>query len=244
MLVVCLPTYNERENLTPMVSALDAELVQLDEAARILVVDDASPDGTGQLADDLRAQNPRLRVLHRRKKEGIGPAYLAAFEAALAFGADLVVQMDCDFSHSPGDVRRLIREAASADLVIGSRYASGGSIHHWKSGRRAMSRAGCAYARAILAAPIRDLTSGFKCFRRPVLEHIDFDLVTSRGYAFQIEMTYRALRAGFRVREVPIIFYERTVGQSKMTNAIAAEALFRVPKLRLASARVRRSGGE
>ncbi len=243
MLVVCLPTYNERGNLAPLVSALDAEIVRLDETARILVVDDASPDGTGQLADELQAENPRLQVLHRNRKEGIGPAYLAAFESALALGADLVVQMDCDFSHSPGDVSRLVRETSRADLVIGSRYANGGAIHDWKRTRRAVSRAGCAYARALLAAPIRDLTSGFKCFRRPVLESIDFDLVESRGYVFQIEMTYRALLAGFRVREVPIVFYERTVGQSKMTKSIVAEALFRVPELRLTRARGRRQGG-
>ena len=241
MLVVCLPTYNERENLAPMVSALDQELARLDESAVIIVVDDASPDGTGQLADELRRQYPRLQVLHRDRKEGIGPAYLAAFAHALALGADLVVQMDCDFSHSPGDIPRLGREATTADLVIGSRYASGGAIHNWKPVRRAVSRAGCAYARALLAAPIRDFTSGFKCFRRSVLESIDFRLIASRGYAFQIEMTYRALRAGYCVREVPIVFVERTAGESKMGNRIVAEALFRVPEMGLAGALARRS---
>ena len=244
MLVVCLPTYNERENLAPMVAALDAQLAWLGEPGRILVVDDASPDGTGQLADELQAQHPRLSVLHRPRRRGIGPAYAAAFTRALALDADLVVQMDCDFSHSPGDVPRLVREATNADLVIGSRYARGGAIHGRTPARRAVSRAGCAYARALLGAPVRDLTSGFKCFHRAVLESVDFERSAGRGYAFQIEMTYRALRSGFRVSEVPIVFEERAAGRSKMSVGLAGEALLHVPKLRLAHARTPRPDDE
>jgi dolichol-phosphate mannosyltransferase len=226
---VCLPTYNERENLEPMVAAL---LERLGPDGSVLVIDDGSPDGTGEIADRLAAEEPRVTVLHRPVKEGLGPAYIAGFRRALAAGAELVLEMDCDFSHDPADVPRLIAAAADADLVLGSRYADGGRIENWGPLRRFVSRAGSLYAQALLAAPVRDLTGGFKCYRRQVLETIDLDAVSSRGYAFQIETTYRALRAGFRVVEVPITFADRTVGTSKMSPAIATEAIWRVPYLR------------
>jgi dolichol-phosphate mannosyltransferase len=226
---VCLPTYNERENLEPMVAAL---LERLGPDDSVLVIDDRSPDGTGAIADRLAAEEPRVAVLHRQQKEGLGPAYIAGFRRALADGADLVLEMDCDFSHDPADVPRLIAAAADADLVLGSRYADGGRIENWGPLRRFVSRAGSLYAQALLAAPVRDLTGGFKCYRRQVLETIDLDAVSSRGYAFQIETTYRALRAGFRVVEVPITFADRRAGTSKMSPAIATEAIWRVPYLR------------
>jgi dolichol-phosphate mannosyltransferase len=226
---VCLPTYNERENLEPMVAAL---LERLGPDDSVLVIDDRSPDGTGAIADRLAAEEPRVAVLHRQQKEGLGPAYIAGFRRALAYGAELVLEMDCDFSHDPADVPRLIAAAADADLVLGSRYADGGRIENWGPLRRFVSRAGSLYAQALLAAPVRDLTGGFKCYRRQVLETIDLDAVSSRGYAFQIETTYRALRAGFRVVEVPITFADRRAGTSKMSPAIATEAIWRVPYLR------------
>jgi dolichol-phosphate mannosyltransferase len=227
---VCLPTYNERENLEPMVAAL---LERLGPDDRVLVIDDSSPDGTGELADRLAAEDPRrVSVLHRAAKEGLGPAYIAGFRRALADGAELVLEMDCDFSHDPGDVPRLVAAAGDADLVLGSRYADGGRIENWGAPRRFVSRAGSLYAQALLGAPVHDLTGGFKCYRREVLERIDLDAVSSRGYAFQIETTYRALRAGFRVVEVPITFADRRAGTSKMSPAIALEAIWRVPLLR------------
>jgi dolichol-phosphate mannosyltransferase len=226
---VCLPTYNERENLEPMVAAL---LERLGPDDRILVIDDSSPDGTGELADRLAAADPRVAVLHRPVKEGLGPAYLAGFRRALAEGAELVLEMDCDFSHDPDDVPRLVAAAAEADLVLGSRYVDGGRIENWGPVRRLVSRAGSLYAQVLLGAPVRDLTGGFKCYRRAVLEAIDLDAVSARGYAFQIETTYRTLRAGFRVLEVPITFVDRKVGTSKMSPTIAVEAIWRVPYLR------------
>jgi dolichol-phosphate mannosyltransferase len=231
---VCLPTYNERENLEAMVRALAGVLGPDD---RVLVVDDNSPDGTGTIADRLAAELPFVGVLHRPKKEGLGPAYLAGFRRALADGAELVLEMDCDFSHRPADVRRLIEAAADADLVVGSRYVPGGRIENWGLGRRIISRGGSLYAQLLLGVPIRDLTGGFKCYRRSVLERIDLDAIDSRGYAFQIETTYRALRAGFRVVEVPISFADREVGGSKMSRSIVFEAVWKVPVLRLAALR-------
>jgi dolichol-phosphate mannosyltransferase len=225
---VCLPTYNERENLEPIVAAL---LDRLGPDDRILVIDDSSPDGTGELADRLAAKHPRVAVLHRPVKDGLGPAYLAGFQRALADGYELVLEMDCDFSHDPDDVPRLIDAAAEADLVLGSRYVRGGRIENWGPLRRFVSRAGSLYAQTLLWAPVRDLTGGFKCYRRTVLETIDLDAVSARGYAFQIETTYRAVRAGFRVLEVPITFIDRRAGTSKMTPAIALEAVWRVPYL-------------
>jgi dolichol-phosphate mannosyltransferase len=226
---LCLPTYNERENLEPMLRALAGKGV------RVLVVDDNSPDGTGEIADRLARELDYVDVLHRKAKEGLGPAYLAGFRRALAGGADLVLEMDCDFSHSPDDVPRLIAAADEADLVIGSRYVAGGSIGNWGIVRRFVSAGGSLYARVLLGAPVRDLTGGFKCYRRRVLETIDLDAIHSKGYAFQIETTYRTLRAGFRVDEIPIHFVDREEGGSKMSRAIVAEAIWKVPGLRLAA---------
>jgi dolichol-phosphate mannosyltransferase len=234
--VVCLPTYNERENLEPMVRALGAVLA---DGSLVLVVDDSSPDGTGEVAERLAAELPFLRVLHRSRKEGLGPAYLEAFRRALALGADLVLEMDCDFSHDPHDVPRLLAAAAEADVALGSRYVPGGRIVNWGRIRRLVSAAGSRYACAVLGVPVRDLTGGFKCYRRSVLERIDLDAISSRGYAFQIETTYRALRAGFRVVEVPIDFVDRERGGSKMSRGIVFEAIWKVPALRLAALRGR-----
>jgi dolichol-phosphate mannosyltransferase len=229
---VCLPTYNERENLEPMLRALGQSIGPDD---RILVIDDSSPDGTGEIADRLASELPYVGVLHRERKEGLGPAYLAGFRRALADGAELVLEMDCDFSHDPRDVPRLIDAAGSADVVLGSRYVEGGAIRNWGAVRRFVSFGGSLYARVVLGTSLHDLTGGFKCFRRRVLETIDLDAVTAKGYAFQIEMTYRALCAGFRVVEVPITFVDREQGGSKMSRAIVLEAIWRVPLLRLAA---------
>ena len=231
---VCLPTYNERENLEPMLRALG------DEDVRVLVIDDSSPDGTGELADRLAAELDYVDVLHRGRKEGLGPAYLAGFRRALATDAELILEMDCDFSHNPADVPRLIARAeGGADLVLGSRYAPGGSIGNWGLLRRIVSSGGSWYARLLLGVGIRDLTGGFKCYRRRVLESIDLDAIESKGYAFQIETTYRALRAGFRVEEIPIHFVDREEGGSKMSKSIVVEAVWKVPALRLAALRGR-----
>jgi dolichol-phosphate mannosyltransferase len=227
---ICLPTYNERENLGPMVAAL---LERLGPDDRILVVDDGSPDGTGELADRLAAQHDRVSVLHRATKSGLGPAYIAGFHRALADGAELVLEMDCDFSHDPDDVPRLIATAADADLVLGSRYVKDGGVANWGAGRRFISRAGSWYAQMLLSTHLRDLTGGFKCYRREVLEGIDLDAVSAKGYAFQIETTYRTLRKGFRVVEIPITFTDREAGHSKMSRSIVLEAIWRVPLLRL-----------
>ena len=228
---VCLPTYNELENLEAMVRTLGAVLREGD---RVLVVDDASPDGTGALADRLAGELPFVSVLHRPGKEGLGPAYIAGFRRALADGAELVLEMDCDFSHDPAAVPSLIAAAEDgADLVLGSRYVPGGSIPNWGALRRFVSLGGNLYAQVILGSRLRDLTGGFKCFRARVLETIDLDAIRARGYAFQIETTYRVVRAGFRVVEVPISFSDREHGHSKMSRAIVAEAIWQVPLLRL-----------
>ena len=233
--VVCLPTYNERENLEPMLRAL-GEVLGPDD--RVLVIDDNSPDGTGELADRLAAELEAVEVLHRPRKEGLGPAYLAGFRRALELGAELVVEIDCDFSHDPADVPRLLDAAADADLVLGSRYVPGGSVEDWGAVRRAISRAASLYTQVLLM-PVKDPTGGFKCFRRTVLEQIDLEAIASRGYMFQIETTYRARRAGFRVIEVPIRFTDREVGGSKMSRSIVLEAIWKVPLLRLAALRGR-----
>jgi dolichol-phosphate mannosyltransferase len=228
--VVCLPTYDERENLEPMLHALG------DKNVRVLVIDDNSPDGTGELADRLAAELAYVDVLHRESKEGLGPAYLAGFRRALADGAELVLEMDCDFSHDPNAVPRLIAAVeGGADLALGSRYVRGGGVRNWGLLRRFISAGGSFYARIILGVKVRDLTGGFKCYRRAVLETIDLDAVDSKGYAFQIETTYRALRAGFKVVEVPITFADREFGGSKMSKGIVAEAIWKVPGLRLAA---------
>ena len=232
--VICLPTYNERENLESMLHAL-APL-----GVRVLVIDDNSPDGTGEIADRLAAELDFVSVLHRPQKEGLGPAYLAGFHRALADGADYILEMDCDFSHDPADVARLIAACdAGADLALGSRYVTGGGTENWGLTRRLVSTGGSLYARLLLGVRIRDLTGGFKCYRRAVLERIDLDAIHSKGYAFQIEGTYRTLRAGFTVVEVPIRFVDRTAGHSKMSKAIFLEAVSRVPVLRLAALRGR-----
>ena len=231
--VICLPTYNERENLEPMLLALEQVLPQ---GGRVLVIDDGSPDGTGELADRLAEQLPFVSVLHRQRKDGLGRAYVAGFHRALADGADLILEMDCDFSHDPKDVPRLIAAAEDADVAIGSRYVAGGGTENWGAIRRLISRSASVYTRMLLM-PINDPTSGFKCFRRAVLERIDLDAIHSKGYAFQIENVYRSLRAGFRVVEVPITFAERHMGHSKMNRGIVLEAIWKVPALRLAAAR-------
>jgi dolichol-phosphate mannosyltransferase len=232
--VICLPTYNERENLERMVEALEPLGV------RVLVIDDNSPDGTGDIADRLATEKDWLTVLHRPQKEGLGPAYLAGFRQVLQVEAGYVLEMDCDFSHDPADVPRLIEAcSAGADVALGSRYVTGGGTANWGAARRFVSAGGSFYARTLLGVPIRDLTGGFKCFRREVLEQIDLDAIRSKGYAFQIELTYRAIRGGFRVVEVPILFSDRTEGQSKMSRGIFLEAVLRVPALRLEALRHR-----
>jgi dolichol-phosphate mannosyltransferase len=236
VICVCLPTYNERENLEPMVDRL-GEILGGDGV--VLVIDDNSPDGTGEIADRLAAERSWVHVLHRPRKEGLGPAYLDGFRRALELGVDLIFELDCDFSHDPADIPRLAASAEDADLVIGSRYVSGGGTRNWGLVRRLISRGGSLYAQLLLGVPVRDLTGGFKCYRRGVLETIDLDAIHSKGYAFQIETTYRALRAGFRVTEVPIVFTDREVGSSKMSKAIVLEAVWKVPALRLASLRAR-----
>jgi dolichol-phosphate mannosyltransferase len=224
-----LPTYNEAENLEPFVAAV---LPKLPEEARVLIVDDNSPDGTGRIAERLAEEEGRVRFLHRERKEGLGPAYIAGFREALVEGAGLVLEMDADFSHDPAYLPRLLEAAKRADLVIGSRYVEGGGVSDWGPLRRLISRGGSSYARFILGVEVKDLTGGFKCFRREVLEAIDLGVVDARGYAFQIEITYRALRAGFRVVEVPIVFRDREAGKSKMDRSIVLEAIWRVPQLR------------
>jgi dolichol-phosphate mannosyltransferase len=231
-----LPTFNEAENLEPLVEAVRAKLPP---GSQVLVVDDSSPDGTGEVAELLSRRHGDVHVLHRARKEGLGPAYIAGFRQALAAGAGLVLEMDADFSHDPAYLPRLLEAAERADVVLGSRYVAGGGVSDWGPLRRAISRGGSVYARLVLGLGVRDLTGGFKCFRREVLEAIDLDRISARGYAFQVEMTYRAVRLGFRVAEVPIVFRERRVGKSKMDLAIVTEAVWRLPLLRFGRRRVR-----
>ena len=204
-----------------------------EQGVRVLVIDDNSPDGTGRLADRLAQELEYVDVLHRPRKEGLGPAYIAGFRQALADGAERILEMDCDFSHDPKDVPRLIAATEDADLALGSRYVEGGEVADWGVVRRAVSATGSVYARVLLSLQVRDLTGGFKCYRADVLRTIDLDAIDSKGYAFQIETTYRALRARFRVVEVPIRFVDREVGGSKMSGAIVLEAIWKVPALRL-----------
>src|SRR5215218_7861261 len=228
---IVLPTYCEAANVERMTRALRAAAPP---DARVLIVDDASPDGTGRLADRLAAADPHVSVLHRPAKRGLGPAYVAGFDHALARGAGALVEIDCDFSHDPAAVPALLAAVADgADLALGSRYVPGGGIEGWARWRRAVSRAGCAYARAVLRVPVRDLTGGCKAFRAEALEAIDFRTARARGYAFQVELTYRTLRAGFRVTELPITFRERREGASKLSGLVALEAAWRIPALRL-----------
>ncbi|MGI9556336.1 MAG: polyprenol monophosphomannose synthase [Solirubrobacterales bacterium] len=230
-----VPTYNEAEGIAEIVTEARHHLPS---PHRILIVDDDSPDGTGRIADELAAESAEVGVIHRTSKDGLGPAYVAGFHAALEAGAELVVQMDADFSHDPADLPRLLAAAENADLVLGSRYVDGGAIERWGRRRKAISRWGSRYARVVLGVEVHDLTAGFKCWRRETLEGIDLDGVSARGYAFQVEMTYRAIEAGFEVVEVPIVFHDRRVGDSKMTRSIVLEAAWRVPAMRF-----RRSSG-
>ncbi len=231
-----LPTYDEAENIEPFVEAV---LAKLPSSARVLIVDDDSPDGTGQIADRLAELHENVAVLHRPRKEGLGPAYIAGFRQALAEGAGLVLEMDSDFSHDPAYLPRLLEAAQGADLVLGSRYVPGGGVRDWGPLRRAISRGGSAYARLVLGLDVLDLTGGFKCFRREVLEAIDLDSVQARGYAFQVELTYQAIRRGFKVVEVPIVFRDRQAGSSKMDGSIVVEAAWKVPMLRFGRGRAR-----
>jgi dolichol-phosphate mannosyltransferase len=233
---VILPTYDEAANLEAVVGGVRAAL----PGARILVVDDHSRDGTAELADELARADARVDVIHRPAKAGIGRAYVAGFTAALAGGAELVVEMDADLSHDPGDLPRLVAAADDgADLVLGSRYVPGGGVEEWGLRRRTLSRFGCAYARRVLGVPVRDLTGGFKCFRASALRAIDYPTAGAQGYVFQVELTWRALRAGLTVVELPITFRERRHGRSKMSARIAREAVWRVPALRFGPRRWR-----
>ena len=227
-----LPTYNEAENIDPFVRAVLPQLASSGVEHHLLIVDDNSPDGTGALADKLADEFPEVEVLHRPAKHGLGRAYIAGFRRVLDSGADLVLEMDADFSHDPADIPRLIRAAVNADLVLGSRYVRGGGVSDWGLLRRMLSRGGCWYAQHVLGVPVRDLTGGFKCFNRRVLDTLHLDDVHADGYGFQIELTYYALKAGFSVVEVPITFRERRVGTSKMSPRIAIEAVWKVPALR------------
>ncbi|MDX6569446.1 MAG: dolichol-phosphate mannosyltransferase [Gaiellales bacterium] len=238
--LLCLPTYDERENLESMIAALGSVRERTPISGDVLVIDDNSPDGTGAIADELARDRPWLHVLHRPVKQGLGRAYLAGFRWALEHDYEYVLEMDCDFSHDPESVPSLLDAAiGGADLVLGSRYVAGGGVRDWGLSRRVISAGGCLYARTILGVQVRDLTGGFKCFRRAVLERIPLDAVDAQGYMFQIEMTYRALRDGFRVVEVPITFADRRLGGSKMSRRIVLEAVRRVPELRLAAFRKR-----
>jgi dolichol-phosphate mannosyltransferase len=231
--LVVMPTYNERENLPQIVPAILAQAAELD----VLVVDDNSPDGTGQLADELaRASPARVSVLHRAKKQGLGPAYLEGFAKALALGYGRILQMDADFSHDPSRLPALLAASREGDLGLGSRYVPGGGTRNWGLGRRVLSRGGSIYARTILGIKISDLTGAFRCYRREVLEALDLGTVTSTGYAFQIELIYRVVCRGFRVVEVPFVFVDRFAGKSKMTSSIIAEAVWRVWQVRFSKA--------
>jgi len=224
--LVVIPTYDERENLGGVVARLHAAVPEAD----VLVVDDASPDGTGELADAMSADDPRIRVLHRTAKEGLGAAYLAGFATALAGEHQVVVEMDADGSHAPEDLPRLLDALRDADLVLGSRYVPGGRVVNWPAHREWLSRGGNLYSRLALGVPLRDITGGYRAFRRQVLEELDLGSVASQGYCFQVDMAWRAVQAGFRVREVPITFTERQRGASKMSSAIIREALWRVTR--------------
>ena len=226
--LIIVPTYNESDNLPRLLDAIFAEV----PGVHILVVDDASPDGTGQIADQRAARDPRVNVLHRAGKLGLGTAYIAGFKWALTRDYAFVFEMDADFSHQPKYLPIFLAAAQNADLVLGCRYMPGGGTEDWTLLRKLVSRGGNLYARTVMGLRFRDLTGGFKCFRRHVLETIDLDGVTSKGYAFQIELTYRAHLAGFRIAEVPIVFPDRKVGQSKMSGRIVREAMLKVIKLR------------
>ncbi|MCK5799282.1 MAG: polyprenol monophosphomannose synthase [Deltaproteobacteria bacterium] len=228
--LITIPTYNERENIEPLLEQVFEQLPDVN----VLIVDDASPDGTGELAEEIAARDPRVAVLHRAGKLGLGTAYIAGFKYGLERDYQYLFEMDADFSHDPrflGDL--LARAKDDADLALGSRYIEGGGTVNWGFLRQAISRGGNIYARTILGTSVSDMTGGFKCFRRHVLEAIDLDSIRSEGYGFQIEMTYRALQGGFKVVEVPIVFADRRVGESKMSKGIVAEAMWMVWRIRL-----------
>ena len=231
--LIIIPTYNERENLSALLAAVFVQVPAVD----VLVVDDSSPDGTGEIADALAAEDPRIQVLHRTEKEGLGKAYVAGFKWALARHYRTIFEMDCDFSHRPEHLPEFLEAILEADLVLGSRRVAGGGTEGWGLSRKLVSWGGSSYARAVLGLPYRDITGGFKCFRREVLEAMDLDALLSYGYCFQIELTYRAHRKGFRIREIPILFPDRTRGESKMSGAIFKEAFVTVWKLRKEASR-------
>ena len=235
--LIVLPTYEERDNLPRVVEQIEAVLPALPFAGDVLVVDDSSPDGTGELADELAAGRPWMHVLHRPRKEGLGPAYVAGFGWALERDYSHILEMDCDLSHPPAALPAMLEASRHADLVLGSRYVAGGGVEGWPASRRVISRGGCLYARTVLGVGLHDLTGGFKCFRRWVLESLDLSDVHAGGYAFQIELTYRAMRIGARVVEVPIVFTDRSLGRSKMSRDIVVEAVWKVPWLRLRALR-------
>ena len=237
--LLIIPTYNEAENLSPLLQ----EIFSYAPLTHVLIVDDHSPDGTGELADNFQKNDARVHVLHRAGKLGLGTAYLAGFKFALAHGYDAAFEMDADFSHDPRYLEPMLAAARDSDMVLGSRYVEGGGVENWGLFRRLISRGGGLYARIVLGVPIHDLTGGFKCIHRRVLETIQLETVRAEGYVFQIEVTYRALLAGFRVTEVPIVFRDRSVGSSKMSTRIAAEAIWAVPLLRF-SARSAMAGGK
>jgi len=235
--LIVLPTYEERDNLPRVVEQIEAVRPALPFDGDVLVVDDSSPDGTGELADELAAGRPWMHVLHRPHKEGLGPAYVAGFGWALERDYSHILEMDCDLSHPPAALPAMLEASRHADLVLGSRYVAGGGVEGWPASRRAISRGGCLYARTVLGVGLHDLTGGFKCFRRWVLESLDLSDVHAGGYAFQIELTYRALRIGARIVEVPIVFTDRSLGRSKMSRDIVVEAVWKVPWLRLRALR-------
>ena len=235
--LVVLPTYNERENLPAVAAAVDQERERLPFSGDVLVVDDGSPDGTGAIADALAARHDWLHVLHRRSKDGLGRAYLAGFAWGLEREYSHLLEMDCDLSHPPSALPRLLAASADADLVLGSRYVPGGGVVGWPPHRKLISRGGSLYARAVLGVGIHDLTGGFKCFRREMLAALDLSGVRAQGYVFQIELTYRVLRLGGSVVEVPITFTDRAHGESKMSMGIVLEAVWQVPALRLRALR-------
>ena len=235
--LIVLPTYEERDNLPRVVEQIEAVRPALPFDGDVLVVDDSSPDGTGELADELAAGRPWMHVLHRPHKEGLGPAYVAGFGWALERDYSHILEMDCDLSHPPAALPAMLEASRHADLVLGSRYVAGGGVEGWPASRRAISRGGCLYARTVLGVRLHDLTGGFKCFRRWVLESLDLSDVHAGGYAFQIELTYRALRIGARIVEVPIVFTDRSLGRSKMSRDIVVEAVWKVPWLRLRALR-------
>jgi dolichol-phosphate mannosyltransferase len=230
---IVIPTYNEAENIGPIVRAVTDEMDAVAAGEyRVLVVDDNSADGTGELGDGLAEEFEQFEIMHRAAKDGLGRAYIAGFEYALANGAELVIEMDADFSHNPKSLAAMLSAAEEADIVLGSRYVPGGSVRNWGIVRKVISRGGSAYARVVLRVDVRDLTGGFKCIRRTVLETIDLTSLRADGYVFQIEVTYRAIQSGFKVREVPIVFVDRAAGSSKMSWKIAIEAMLLVPSLR------------